>query len=942
MMSELSHDELMVLERVIAKPDLQPHFFSKVKSLKWFKTFSEKGLLDPSLNPSPVNTEGNYWSTPSWQITKYLVSSSEHLSEQANEGYAKLYLQLIKDVTEYASEHSFSNYLTWWQFAKILRNIPSDLVSTSEVDIISYWLSDRFDSRLVSEEIGGWVVDLLEMSNTHNNELLLKLFELLFDISSAESKISPEKSEPKLKIDDYTANSIVKKSAKKAGEHLGIEIVELFESKLKQALDIAGNDQWSIIWRRAVEEHEQNSSRDDAESIMLKLFRDALLGYCIVNQKEAVNARLCQMLDSEYQIIQRVTIYIAGKSFDKLSREFRGKLLSEGFFSDLYRHEFWHFLKGNYINLTADEKKQVHDAISNLVYINESGVIEEGPTAYRQSIWYSSIKEQDNEAQKLYEMCIEVTGKEPDHPDFSSYMSVGTVQHKSPIEINELIVLLKTPEELVKFLNEYKSKGNLHEPGIEGLVKTFGELVTIECNSILSHAENLIKLKPYYLHELFSVYSRLWEANKKLDWDSRWNEILAFSEQLLVTDSFWNADSSASEGSFIGNVQWVVGTLSRLIESGCKFDTHAFGVDKSSRARCVLELILERQSGEDFNLESDAVSIAINSPRGRCLEAYVNLALYECRNSNGEAAKHSDIWDTYEPIFTRELDKPDSVNEYEFAAIVGIYFPNFIYLSEEWTHKNLDKIFDCSDLQRWLCVIQGYSYVSHLRTEIYALFRKHDYFELILDSKYLKDETKSRYIEFACVAYIQELEKVDKQEGLFALLIKRANYSELETIVWFFWTQRDNQGINLREIVLSLYPSFVALINPSTNEGKHFASRLALWSEFIDEIDKQSKNWLMCIAPYAGYDYNADTLIDNLARLSDKYPLDTYKIWKKMVSRPCSIFSDKSVKNLFSNLINMGEDGERYAKDIADEYLKLGDSRQVSLYREVVKEIKGG
>ncbi|WP_196333279.1 hypothetical protein, partial [Vibrio harveyi] len=281
----------------------------------------------------------------------------------------------------------------------------------------------------------------------------------------------------------------------------------------------------------------------------------------------------------------------------------------------------------------------------------------------------------------------------------------------------------------------------------------------------------------------------------------------------------------------------------------------------------------------------------------------------------------------YEPIFTRELDKPDSVNEYEFAAIVGIYFPNFIYLSEEWTHKNLDKIFDCSDLQRWLCVIQGYSYVSHLRTEIYALFRKHDYFELILDSKYLKDETKSRYIEFACVAYIQELEKVDKQEGLFALLIKRANYSELETIVWFFWTQRDNQGINLREIVLSLYPSFVALINPSTNEGKRFASRLALWSEFIDEIDKQSKNWLMCIAPYAGYDYNADTLIDNLARLSDKYPLDTYKIWKKMVSRPCSIFSDKSVKNLFSNLINMGEDGERYAKDIADEYLKLGDSR---------------
>lgn len=37
----------------------------------------------------------------------------------------------------------------------------------------------------------------------------------------------------------------------------------------------------------------------------------------------------------------------------------------------------------------------------------------------------------------------------------------------------------------------------------------------------------------------------------------------------------------------------------------------------------------------------------------------------------------------------------------------------------------------------------------------------------------------------------------------------------------------------------------------------------------------------------------------------------------------------------------MGADGERYAKDIADEYLRLGDSRQVSLYQEVVNEIEG-
>ncbi|MEF1341603.1 hypothetical protein REH81_33455, partial [Vibrio rotiferianus] len=168
-------------------------------------------------------------------------------------------------------------------------------------------------------EIGDWVVDLLEVPNAHNNELTLKIFDFLFAISSTESKISSEKSEPRLNMDGYTANSIAEKSAKKAGELLGLEVVELFESKFKQAIDIEGNDQWSVIWRRAVEEHEQNSSCNDVEAITLKLFRDTLLGYCNVSHDEAVNIKLCSMLDNSYQIIQRVAIYIAGESFIKLS-----------------------------------------------------------------------------------------------------------------------------------------------------------------------------------------------------------------------------------------------------------------------------------------------------------------------------------------------------------------------------------------------------------------------------------------------------------------------------------------------------------------------------------------------------------------------------------------------------------------------------------------------
>ncbi len=111
--------------------------------------------------------------------------------------------------------------------------------------------------------------------------------------------------------------------------------------------------------------------------------------------------------------------------------------------------------------------------------------------------------------------------------------------------------------------------------------------------------------------------------------------------------------------------------------------------------------MLRRQEGEEFKLESDAVFVAINSPRGRCIEGLVNLTLRSCRLAHKEHGSHTQAWNQYVSIYEAEL-KRSQRGEYEFATLVAMYLLNFNYMSRDWVRTHLSDIFDQSDYQKWL------------------------------------------------------------------------------------------------------------------------------------------------------------------------------------------------------------------------------------------------
>ncbi|MDD1758168.1 MAG: hypothetical protein LUQ22_05495 [Methanotrichaceae archaeon] len=924
-MRKLNAKERDLLQRVETKPELEPFFFRKLKGLHWFDPLYERGFLLPEKNPKPQPAkEEGYVSITSWPVTQYLVTASQELCDPNNEDYAQKFVNLIRKITCHAKAEKYSNYGTWWQLAKVIQNIPPHLVSVEDIDLIDYWLDDTYNRGLVAEEIGEkWLPKLLEGNDEPSQQIALRVLDILYKTNFAVKKPgSYKKKETTLRYDPWYAKKITKKVARLSGRKLGLPAVELLQGRLISILNEHDNDDWSYIWRSAIEEHKQDLVHDTADHIIVSAYRDCLLGF-VDSDVKAATIHLRTLFDCQYQTLKRVAIHMVDEKYDVLHSLVDDVLHSE-FFKSNYRHEVWHFLNNHYKEFNYNQEKKVIDIIEGLEELDDVGSVNERATAYKRVIWFSATKDYNEKIAQLYNKYTKIAGVEPEHPDFASYFTSGWVDHKSPIPLEYLLSL--NVDSLVDTLNKYEDPGRFHEPGLEGLVKCFKELAKTKAKELYPELMKFITSDLAFVYVLVEAYHELWSEKKELPWMDVWPYLLDFCLELAKRDEFWSDENAKERTHFVANRHWVVGAMGRLIEDGTKSDEHAFDKSLLPRAEQILLLLLDRQEGREFKRESDAVFVAINSPRGHCIEALINLSLRSCRLADKEYGNHVQAWNKHEAIYEAEL-KRNKRGEYEFVTLVAMYIPNFLYMSREWSQSHLSEIFDQSDYQKWLCAMHGYAHVSAVYKEIYKHLKENGDFLKALDDENLKKNVAEKAVENIVVSYIIGGEDINQHDSLINALIARKKPDELGHLIWFIWTMREEDNEELRRKVFELWPRLIDIIDMNSKEGRTLASKLCDWAVFVKQIDKTTENWLLKIAPYAEEAYNSYELLKNLARISNYQPLEAQKIWVKMLESYSYDYPEDAIRQVFSNLIALGVEGERKAKEIVDAYLRHGIDR---------------
>ncbi|MCK9417848.1 MAG: hypothetical protein M0R70_00540 [Nitrospirae bacterium] len=936
-MRELNPKEKDLLDRVINKPDLQPFFFRKLKGLHWYNALSDGGFFAPEKNPKPMPAkEEGYVNIPHWPVTEYLVTTSEELSIPDNKEYAIKYIELIRKVTWYAMNQKFSNYRTWWQLAKVIRNIPVQLILPEDIDLIDFWMDDPFERGLVTEEIGEqWLPKLLDKTDEHSQQIALRLLNCLYKVVFVDKKTgSSGTKELVLRFDSYRAENLAKKEiARLSGLKLGLPAVELFQRRLVSILEEGDHDTWSSIWRKAIEEHDQNGSLNDTDDVIVAAYRDCLLGF-VGHNIQATKDYVRALFNGQYQTLRRVAIHVVDKQYVEL-KDLVDSVVRPEYFHDSYRYELWHFLNNHYRDISAEQQNRALEIIEGLDVADEGAGVNEKATAYKRAIWLSAIKDFDDKLAQLYKTYANITGVEPDHPDFSSYMTSGWVDHKSPIPIENLLSL--DVDTLVKTVNSYKDTGRgwFGEPGLEGLVKTFKEVVKTRPNDIYRELAKFSGCDLAFIYPLIAAYRELWNEKKELPWNDVWPFLLDFCLKLVKQDVFWLDKEAKERSNFVANRHWIVKEIGQLIEDGTKTDEHAFDKSLLSEAKDIILILLDRQAGEEFNLDSDAVFVAINSPRGRCVEGLINLTLRSCRLEHNELKAHTKVWNEYVDTYEAELKRSDQ-GEYEFITLVAMFLPNFDYMSREWVQSHLSDIFDQSNYQKWLCAMQGYIHVG----TVYEIFYKHlkingDFLKA-LDDQHLKKQVRERIIQSIAIAFINNFEDVKQPESLIAILIQRRNIDELGQLVWFIWTLRDKKNKKLIEKVYELWPRILELVDVTSKEGRILASSLCHWAAFVEQIDVTTEGWLLKIAPYAEENYNASNLLQSLAEISDTQAIEAQKIWIKMLESYSFDFPEEAFRRIFKNLIELGHSGESKAKEVVDAYIKHGIDRPRTWLAEIL------
>jgi|APSaa5957512622_1039677.scaffolds.fasta_scaffold08790_3 hypothetical protein len=936
MVNILTPNQRSALNRALKHPELLPRLYRKVEGLHWSDAFTEVGLLESECNPppKPAKDEG-FFQIPAWPITEYLVKTSPLLKEPDNREYAIKFRNLLRNVTKHSKKEGFGNYRTWWQFAKVIRNIPVELLEDEDIELVRYWITDKFERGIIGETLGKWLFDLLEINNAQAKNISLKLLDALYEITFVTEKIiSKDKPKAVVAFNSYRIDKLTERISRKASASLGVQAVDLFKYKLEYILDCQDNDKWSSIWRPAIEEHSQNLRNDDADDIVLKAFRESVMGLFEYDSNIA-EKYLIELFGSKFQTVIRVAIFVIDQMFPVLNNDTSSRAIDRIYFKSNYRHEVWNLLSNRFEQFSDHLKEKTLEIIDNLKVSDEGEDHSEERGAYQKSIWLSAIYDKDDRAKSLYDACLAITKTVPEHPDFSSYISTGWVGHKSPIEL-ETLRSLEYPS-LVLTLNDYKGGHGFREPGIDGLTRAFKELVKLDAFKLYKELDGFISLHVPYVHSLIDAFVDLWEKGKETDlpWDSIWPKLLDYVHKVVSKDDFWKWPENREDGAFVANHHWIVGTIGRLIEAGCKSDEHSFEMKNIELSKLILCVLFEKEEGENFNLDSDAVSISINSPRGRCLEALINLSLFTCRNHEKIGATHLEAWEQYQDIFDIELSKPSN-DEYEFATLVANYLHNFMYLSEEWTTKNLANIFDQSDRQRWLCAMQGYSYVNRLDHRIYKYLKENGDLIKALDEENLKDRVDDRFVQFITLAYLNDIEDFNDPNCQISILLMRSKQNELSQVIWFLWTFRGNIDDQLRLKVYQLWPLLLNITDTRTEEGQKLASQMCHLSVFIDEIDEERKSWLMTIAPYAEVDYNSHDLLETISRLSANYPFDVRDIWLAMLSEYSYDYPEDAIREALSNFVKQGRRGVQAAKEIVDAYLKHGVERPVEWLNEIL------
>jgi hypothetical protein len=711
-------DQVAKAVALLGRREQYRYFFERLQNPLWLEPLAQRGFFQ---NPPPAigNEKTGSVRFPPWPESQYLARMA-----RLPEAHGQVLEIALRIETDNVGVHE--------DVADVALALPAQMAARL-VPKAKKWAESRYQLFLLPGKLGALVEHLARGGAVDEAlDLAAVLLAVLPDPRPLREADLPEEmrfpQEPVARFEVWQYEQILKKHLAPLVDAAGERTLTLFCDLLASAIRLSRRqpeeqpgegelwDDYSWVWRPAVEEHEQNR-RETVKTLLVSAVRDCaerLAG----RAPESVPELVRRLEERRWLTFRRVALHLLRRYPDAATALVEERFTNRALFDDSrFRHE--------YVLLVADVFARVSEAARQTFL----GWIDQGPdlAAFRrgyreakgadptqeEAVLYAKIWRRDRLApvmdvlpaawKRRYEELVGEVGQ-PEHPEFAVYTEAGWVGPTGPKSADELRTM--AVEKIVDFLKKWTPPTDWFGPSREGLGRVLTSVVQADPQRFAREARLFTGVHPTYVRALVRGLTDAAKGGRAFDWAPvlglcKWvvrhpREIQETPRRALEEDPGWG---------------WTRKAIASLLSAGFAKGVAELSFDLRERAWGVLRVLTDDpEPTPDYEAQyggsnMDPATLSINTTRGEAMHAVVQYALWVRRHleqlQDGPARVACGLAAMPEvrEVLEAHLD-PARDPSLAIRAVYGQWFPWLVLLDRPWAGSQVARVFPEEDPER--------------------------------------------------------------------------------------------------------------------------------------------------------------------------------------------------------------------------------------------------
>jgi len=690
-----SCDFVRDIEPLFIEEESKKHFFYEIKDSGWLKILISGGQYISA----PKVFKDNETETllyPSWPEANYLI----HLASTEPEKV----INIVKHLPE------TENFKVHDRLVDIALVIPPSFAS-DWVMKYAKWIEKQVPLPLLLPDKLGKLIS--HLSHGKQKKAAIKLAKSILAIlpDPERDEIIEKRSflrspKPHLRFKRWNYEKIFEKHIPNLANIAGLETLEMVCGLLDDSIRLSrieknNIEDYSDIWRPAIEDHNQNMRHGDIRDILVSGVRNVAESIIEKEGKHVFDV----LNKRKRKIFKRIELFLRQKWSD-IDPKGTEKIISDirGFNDNTLHHEYFHLLKNQFDKQSKKIQKAYLQFIEQgiaikkqewLDYIKDSSDVDLSQMSSEKygRIWqYRKLVPIKNflnlEWQKTFQG-LQKEFEELEHIDFKSY-SLGMQVVVSPISVKELLAMGN--DDLISYLLTWEPSNEHLSPSHEELSHAVSKAVASDPERFVILNEEFQKLKPNYVRAFFWGLQEALKDNMIFSWDPVIDLCIWVIHQPNKI-----SDENREYGEIDPDWQRTRQAIADIVSKGLNSDQNEIPYDYRAK---VWDIIKPLTEDLDFNekreLDFDPSVLSINSTQGIAMHDVFHYALWVRRHLTRISEDEKYQWRGFEEIpevrkvLTYRLKQDRTLT---IRSIYGRWFPWLLSLDEAWTVENRKNIF---------------------------------------------------------------------------------------------------------------------------------------------------------------------------------------------------------------------------------------------------------